>query len=117
MSIGSYTPSYGSYPSTTPSYGASTSYGSTPSYGSSTDSYTSSSSVDYGQGVPVQNSMGGISKVGLLAGAAGGGFLGWKFLVPMLLKNVRSPFSLAAAGIIGACALVGGFLGNKLTGG
>ena len=113
MSIGAYTPTsgYSSYSSPT----AMDPTASAPTTSMPTDSY-SGSSTSYGQNVPVTNPYGTSSKLGMIAGAAGGGFVAWKFLLP-LLNIAKSPFSFAAAGVIAGGVLVGGFLGRLFTGG
>lgn len=83
----------------------------------------SASSIDYGQGVPVQNANQSTANIGLIGGAVGGGFIGFKWMAPLLAKLLPSLAKagslpgLAIAGVVGVCAAVGGWLGYKLTGG
>ncbi|HEY9721245.1 MAG TPA: hypothetical protein V6D47_04480 [Oscillatoriaceae cyanobacterium] len=51
--------------------------------------------------------------LGFLGGAAAGGFLSWKFLLPMIAKG-KSPAGMLVAGVVGLGAAVGGWLGHKL---
>ncbi|HEY9720960.1 MAG TPA: hypothetical protein V6D47_03050 [Oscillatoriaceae cyanobacterium] len=81
------------------------------------------SSIDYGQGIPVQNGNQSTAEIGGIAGAVGGGFIGFKWMAPLLAKLLPSLAKagglpgLAVAGVVGACAAVGGYFGYKLGGG
>lgn len=103
-------------------------YGVTPPSAYSADSYASSNSGVAPAGLPAAPQGGMMSalmgKLGLgsLLGAAGGGFLGFKYLLPKVAlrflpaAEAAAPPLLMRLGVIGGAALAGGWLLNKLMG-